>query len=348
MRKSSLLVLLALILALGLAACGGDDDDDGGGGGGGGGGDQAAAEEESTGKVAFIGVAPVTQGNWDPAGYKAFTAAAEKYNFEPTNQESVAYDAAAPVLRRLAGENDMVIAHSSGYEAAVLEVAPEFQDVWFVLFSDLSTTGGNDNVAGWAVNWNEYGYMAGAAGCFAAKEDGGDTVGHVNSVPIPAFTRYAAGEKQGAEEQGCKWVTRWTNSFEDVAKAKQAALSMINDGASVISSSADTADEGSREGAVEGKALYIGNYVAETELAPDNTITSVMINFDQAYDEMGKLFSEDALEAKKFDVDIEGGGLTYEEPFSNVSDKVAQQAADVVEKIKSGEIKVDATAEVKP
>jgi basic membrane lipoprotein Med (substrate-binding protein (PBP1-ABC) superfamily) len=88
--------------------------------------------------------------------------------------------------------------------------------------------------------------------------------------------------------------------------------------------------------------------VAETELAPDNTITSVMINFDQAYDEMGKLFSEDALEAKKFDVDVEGGGLTYEEPFSNVSDKVAQQAADVVEKIKSGEIKVDATAEVKP
>jgi basic membrane protein A and related proteins len=344
MRRSSLLVLLALILSLGLAACG-DDDDDGGGGGGGG---DAASTEESTGKVAFIGVAPVTQGNWDPAGYQAFTAAAKKYNFEPTNQESVAYDAAAPVIRRLAGENDMVIAHSSGYEAAMLEVAPEFPDVWFVLFSDLSGTGGNDNVAGWAVNWNEYGYLAAAAGCFAAQEDGGDTIGHVNSQPIPAFTRYAAGEKQAAEEQGCKWLTRWTNSFEDVAKAKQAALSMINDGASVVTSSADTADEGSREGAVEADALYIGNYVAETELAPDHTITSVMINFDQAYDEIGKLFAEDALEAKKYDVNIEGGGLTYEEPFSNVGKEVQTKATDVMEQIKSGEIEVDATAEVKP
>src|SRR5262245_30434222 len=114
MRKRYLFVLLALVLTLGLAACG--DDDDGGGGGGTDTG--GASADQPGGKVAFIGVAPVTQGNWDPAGYKAFTAAATKYNLDPTNQESVAYDAAAPVLRRLARDNDMVIAHSSGYEAA--------------------------------------------------------------------------------------------------------------------------------------------------------------------------------------------------------------------------------------
>jgi basic membrane protein A len=347
MRRYSLLVLVVLSLSFGVVACG-DDDDDSGNAGGGGGTDTAASSEESTGKVAFIGVAPVTQGNWDPAGYNAFTAAAKKYNFEPTNQESVAYDAAVPVIRRLAGENDMVIAHSSGYEAAMLEVAPEFPDVWFVVFSDLSSTGGNDNVAGWAVNWNEYGYLAGTAGCVAAKDKNGDTIGHVNSQPIPAFTRYAAGERDGAQKGGCKWTTRWTNSFEDVAKAKQAALSMINDGASVITSSADTADEGSREGAVEGDALYIGNYVPEIELAPDNTITSVMINFDQGYDEIGKLFSEDALEAKVYDVDVQGGGLTYEEPFANVPDSVQTDSQAVLDQIKNGEIKVDATAEVQP
>jgi basic membrane protein A and related proteins len=293
-------------------------------------------------------VAPVTQGNWDPAGYKAFTAAAEKYGFEPSNQESVAYDAAAPVIRRLARSNDMVIAHSSGYEAAMLEVAPEFPDVWFVVFSDLSSTGGNKNVAGWAVNWNEYGYLAGTAGCYAGKAKNAPSLGHVNSQPIPAFTRYAAGEKEAAEAQGCKWDTRWINSFDDVAKAKQAALSMINDGASVVTSSADTADEGSREGAVEGNSLYIGNYVAETDLAPDNTITSVMINFDQAYDEIGKLFSDGSLQAKVYDVNIEGGGLTYEEPFSNVKEDIQTKSVDVLNQIKDGKIKVDATAEVKP
>ena len=344
MGKRYLFVVFALVLALGLAACG-DDDDDGDSGGG---GDGAGAEQSDGKKVAFIGVAPVTQGNWDPAGYKAFTAASEKYGFEPSNQESVAYDAAAPVIRRLARSNDMVIAHSSGYEAAMLEVAPEFPDVWFVVFSDLSSTGGNENVAGWAVNWNEYGYLAGAAACLAGKAEDAPSIGHVNSMPIPAFTRYAAGAKAAAEEQGCKWGTRWINSFDDVAKAKQAALSMINDGAAAITSSADTADEGSRDGAVEGKSLYIGNYVAETELAPENTITSVMINFDQGYDEIGKLFADGSLEAKVYDVDIKGGGLTYEEPFSNVEEDIQTQSLDILEQIKNGDIEVDATAEVKP
>jgi basic membrane protein A len=345
MRKRYGFVLVALILTLALAACGGDDKKSDTGGSG---GDAAAPAEKPKKKVAFIGIAPVTQGNWDPAGYKAFTAAAEKYNFEPTNQEAVTYDGAAPVLRRLARDNEMVIAHSSGYEAAVMEVAPEFPDVWFVIFSDLSTETPPPNVAGWAINWNELGYMAGTAKCFAAKEKGSDTIGHVNSQPIPAFTRYAGGDKQAAADLGCKWLTVWTNSFEDVAKAKQAALSMINDGAGALSSSADTGDEGSREGAVEGKALFVGNYVPETELAPKNTITSVMVDFDKAYDQMGQLFSDGSIEAKRYDVDVKGGFLSYEEPFSNVGDKVMEQAKEVLAKIESGEIAVDAKAEVKP
>jgi basic membrane protein A len=252
------------------------------------------------------------------------------------------------VLKRLAADNNVVIAHSSGYEAAVLEVAPQYPDVNFIVFSDLSSTKGNKNVAGWAVNWNQYGYLAGTAACYAAKEKGGDTIGHVNSQPIPAFTRYAAGAKEAAGDLGCKWLTRWTNSFEDVAKAKQAALSMINDGAEAITSSADTADQGSREAAVEQGKLYVGNYSPEGKLAPKNTITSVLINFDASYDEMGKLYTSHQLQSKVYDVNVENGGLNYDQPFENVSKKVQSQADDVLAKIKSGEIKVDSTAEVKP
>jgi basic membrane protein A len=190
--------------------------------------------------------------------------------------------------------------------------------------------------------------MAGAANCFGAKEKGKSAIGHVNSMPIPAFTRFAAGTKQAAEEQGCKWHTVWINSFDDVAKAKQAALSMINDGAGAISTTADTADEGSREGAVEGKALFTANYVPEIELAPKNTITTVLVDFDKAYDQMGQLFNDGSIEAKRYSVDAKGGFLSYEEPFANVSEKVMTQAKDVLAKITSGDIAVDAKAEVKP
>lgn len=341
-HRRAVTAVAAAALALGAAACGGGDESTTTAGTG-----TAASGDASAGKAAMIGVAPVTQGNWDPAGYAAFTKMAETYGYEPSNQESVGYDQAAAVLRRMARDNDLIIAHSSGYEAAALEVAPDFPDTAFVVFSDLSTTNGLPNIAGWAVNWNEYGYLAGAAACFAGKERGNGSVGHVNSQPIPAFTRYAAGVKQGAEDNGCTFQTRWTNDFADVAKAKQAALSMIADGAEVITTSADTADEGSRDGAVEKDKLFIANYAPATKLAPDNTMTSIVINMDQAYDEMGKLHSEGKLEPKVYPMTVETGSLSYE-PFSNVPDSVVEQSQEVLEKIKSGEIQVDSEAELKP
>jgi basic membrane protein A len=343
MRGHRRFALAAVVggLALGAAACGSSDNKSSANSSGG------SSASSSGGKAAFIGVAPVTQGNWDPAGYHAFIGMTKKYNLKASNQESVGYDQGAAVLRRLARSNDMVISHSSGYEASALEVAPDFPKTWFIVFSDLSTTKGLPNVAGWAVNWNEYGYMAGAAGCFAAKARGGKGIGHVNSQPIPAFSRYAAGVKAGAEAYGCTFQTRWINSFSDVAKAKQAALSMIANGADVITTSADTADEGSRDAAVEKNKLFIANYAPATNLAPKNTMTSIVINMDKSYDEMGKLFSEKKLEAKVYPVDVEGGGLSYE-PFSNVDAKVKSQAEDILAKIKSGAITIDTKAALKP
>jgi basic membrane protein A and related proteins len=345
MRGHRRFALAAVVggLALGVAACGSSSDSKSSGSASA----SASAATSSGGKAAFIGVAPVTQGNWDPAGFKAFTDMAKKYGLKASNQESVGYDQGAAVLRRLARSNDLVISHSSGYEAAALEVAPDFPKTWFIVFSDLSTTKGLPNVAGWAVNWNQYGYMAGASACFAAKARGGNGVGHVNSQPIPAFARYAAGVKAGAEANGCKFQTRWTNSFSDVAKAKQAALSMIASGAEVITSSADTADEGSRDAAVEKNKLFIANYAPATSLAPKNTMTSIVINMEQAYDEMGKLFTAKKLQAKAYPVDIENGGLSYE-PFSNVDAKVKSESEAVLKEIKDGKIQIDSKATLKP
>jgi basic membrane protein A and related proteins len=336
----SRLCIVALLVALAsLAACGDDDD-------GAAGGEETAAAETSAKpgegkKVAFIGIAPVDQGNWDPAGYQAFTKMAEKYGFEASNQEGVGYDQAAAVLRRLAPENDLIVAHSGGYAAAVLEVAPEFPDTMFVVFADLASTEGNENVAGWVIDSNQTGYLAGTTACLAAQERGANKVGYVNSVPIPAFTKYAASVRDAAKELGCDFTIRWTNSFSDVAKAKQAALSMIDDGAEVLISSADTADAGSREGVVEADKLYVALFVdTEVDLAPDNTITAVHFDFDGAYDQIGKLFAAGDMEAKTYPVTVTNGMVDYVTPFRNVGKEVEEKSVAVQEQIESGELEV--------
>lgn len=334
-------VLVVALAGLGVTACGGDDDD---GGANGGGGSGAATKPGEGKKVAMIGVAPVNQGNWDPAGYQAFTKMAEKYGFDASNQESVGYDQAASVLRRLARTNDLIIAHSGGYEGAVLEVAPEFPDTKFVVFADLASTKGNENVAGWVIDANQTGYLAGTVACLAAQERGANTVGYVNSVPIPSFTKYPASVRDSAEELGCDFTIRWTNSFSDVAKAKQAALSMIDDGAEVLISSADTADAGSREGVVEADKLFVALFVpGEIDLAPEHTVTAVAFDFDGAYDQIGKLFAAGDLEAKRYPVSVTNGMVSYVTPFRNVNKEIEQKALAVQEQIKTGELEVPLT-----
>jgi basic membrane protein A len=337
----SRLCIVALLVALasvGIAACG-DDDDDGGSNGGGEADTSAKPGEGKT--VAFIGIAPVDQGNWDPAGYQAFTKMAEKYGFEASNQESVGYDQAASVLRRLAPQNDLIIAHSGGYGAAVLEVAPEFPDTFFVVFADLGSTEGNENVAGWVIDSNQTGYLAGTTACLAAQERGANGVGYVNSVPIPAFTKYAGSVRDATRELGCKFGIRWTNSFSDVAKTKQAGLSLIDDGAEVLISSADTADAGSREAVVEADKLYVALFVdSEVDLAPEHTITAVHFDFDGAYDQIGKLFASGDIEAKKYPLTVPNGMINYVTPFANVGGDVEKRSLEVYEQIKNGELEV--------
>jgi basic membrane protein A and related proteins len=337
MRKRYVFALLALLLSLWMAACGDDDDESGGGGGG-------SAAGESSAKVAFIGVAPVTQGNWDPAGYQAFTAMAEKYGFQASNQESVGYDAAPAVLRRLARENDLVMAHSGGYESAVMEVAPEFPDKHFVVFPSTSDPAPADwpsNVSAFGLNNYQVGYLVGTAACLTAKARGGDKIGWVNSVPIPAFVQYAGTAEAAAEDLGCGFAIRWTDSFSDVSKAKQAALDMIKGGAEAIASSADTADVGSREAVVDTDKRFIALFTpSEVELAPKHTTTGVVFDFDGAYDEIGRLYSSGKLEGKKYPFNVQTGGVSYVTPFKNVDASVEKKSLEVYEKIKDGSLQV--------
>jgi basic membrane protein A and related proteins len=294
-------------------------------------------------RVGYISVAPVTSGDWETANWHGMQAAASKYGLKVSNQESVGYDQAASVLSRMAPDEDVIIADSSGYEAPVLQVAPKFPKTKFIVMSDLSTTKGLKNVSGWAINWNELGYLAGTAACLAAKKDGKAAVGHVNSEPIPAFTRFAGGDQDGAKASGCSLSVTWINSFEDAAKAKQAALTMLSKGAGAITTSADTADQGSQAAAKSKKAAFIADYVPNS-----GALTSVLVDFDGAYAQVGKLLAGKQLQPKIYPISVENGLMSYSKPFAGSASGVASQAMAIERKMKSGALKVDAAHQIKP
>jgi basic membrane protein A len=305
-------------------------------------------------KVAWITAGSVTASTWDRGGYAALKGLVATLGAKESHLELVGYDQAPQVLTRLAkAGNNIIISHSSGYEPAVLQVAAEFPKTWFLIYSDLSKTNGLKNVAGWKVNWNEHGYMQGAIACLVTKTG---KVGMVSSAPIPAFTRMAAGFKQATQQVGkCAktkgaFLNTWTGSFTDVAKAKQAALALIAKGADVMADGADAAGTGSLEAMKEHNLLYVGGIADQYSQSPATIVSSVYLNFKQAYNQMASLIKSRKLKAGVYNTNLENGGILIAKPFHNVPSASAVQtkALKIVADIKSGKIKINPKAEVKP
>ena len=322
-----------MTMALTLSACGGDDNAAAGGSGDGGSGKRLRA--------AIINVDPVTSGDWEPATYGAFRRMATKYGFKASNEDGVGYDEAEAVLSRLAQTNDLVIASSAGYGDAVLKTAPKFPNTFFVVFSNLTSTNGLKNVAGFSSNWNEFGYVSGTVACLAAN---GGKIGHVNSEPIPAFTKFAGGMQQAAEDH-CKngrsdYLQTWIRSFNDVSKAKQASLQLANQGATVLIPTCDTAGQGVIEAAKQKNDKLVMSYVDQSAAAPQNVITSWRFAFDKQFDRIGSLFKADRLEPKIYEQTFANGGIDVVLPVRNVDPKVAAGVEKVVADLKAGRVTV--------
>ena len=166
-----------------------------------------------------------------------------------------------------------------------------------------------------------------------------------NSEPIPAFTKFAGGMQQAAEDH-CRngrsdYLQTWIRSFNDVSKAKQASLQLTNQGATVLVPTCDTAGQGVVEAAKEKNDKLVMSYVDQSEVAPQNVITSWRFAFDKQFDRIGSLFSKSRLEPRIYEQTFANGGIDLVLPVRNVEAKVARDVERVVADLKAGKIEVD-------
>jgi basic membrane protein A len=334
------LIFYALVVATALFAgvgCGGDDAEapagegtaDAGAQGAGGGADVAALFTQS-----------VSQGNWDPAGYKAFTAMAKKYDLNPTQVERATYEKAPAILRDLASKGTkLVILHSSGYAAAVEEVAPDFPDTEFVLFSYAEDTKGLDNYSAWSMDWDQYGFVVGAIAALASQSG---KIAIVAGEEIPSTKRTIEYISRGAKEvrSDAQLSSTYIGSWTDAAKGKEIALQALAQGADFLIPVADTAGAGVQQAADENGALTLGEYIDQSESYPSSVVTSTIVDMDGAYDEIGKAFTDGTLKGQIVQMNVEKGDLSLVTPFKHVESSVEEQAKKLLDDIASGAVDV--------
>jgi len=292
-------------------------------------------------EVAGLFTGAVTQGNWDPPGFAAFQKMAKTYGFKSSYVEHATYEKAPAILRQLAARGvKMIICQSSGYSAAILEVAKEFPQTQFVLYSYAASTGGLKNYTAWSVNWDEYGYVTGA---IAAASSANKHIAIISGEEIPSAKRAHEFTTRGAMAvmPDIQVDKVFTGSFTDIAKAKEIATSVILRGADVLLPSADLADAGIQQAAEEEKKLTIGAYMDQSRLFPGAIITSTVLNFDKAYDQMGQMMKAGTLGGQIFQMDLANDGWTLVKPFQHVAPAVETQVFGLMGKLALGEIKLE-------
>lgn len=204
---------------------------------------QIPAIEQGKFNVAFVYVGPIGDGGWTYAHNEGRLYVEEKMGdkVHTVYLENVPEGTDAErVIRNLARAGfDAVFTTSFGYMDPTETVASEFPDKYFVHVSGYKKA---DNFANLFGAMESMKYLSGMIAGARAAEDGSKRVGYIAPFPIPEVIRLLNATALGMRKTcaDCVMDIRWTFSWFDPNLERESAASLIDGGASVVVTGADT------------------------------------------------------------------------------------------------------------
>jgi basic membrane protein A and related proteins len=271
---------------------------------------------------------------------EGFLAGTAKYGYEQKQVVELTDPATYEQTVRQVAESGVtiVVATFPPMIDPIKAVAPDFPNVNFVI---IDARLGQDfpNVQELFFFENESSYLAGVAAGLTTKTN---KVGFIGGDDVDVINRYLVGYYEGAHASNPNVTVCWTyaKSFEDPAKGKELALSMINDGVDVLHAATAGTQLGIYE-AVEAQDIpLISADVDVRPLAPKAGLFATGPRFDQA---VVLPLEQNATGTFKAGYQQYGlaSGLVGMTGFSGrVPLDVAEKVTEAQARIASGEIKV--------
>ena len=276
---------------------------------------------------------------WMESGYDGLVASEKKYGDKIKVQmiENINYGDMGQALTTLATKNQLVVGVGGQTQAAVLAVAKKFPAVKF------SIVGGNNgamppNVAGYDVKQAEIAYVAGAVAAMLSKAGG---VSYVGGLQIPSIVN--AGKEFGLGAKSVnpdiKYFETYTGDFDDVAKAKEATLAAIGQGADVHYHILNLGLRGMEQAAREKGTHIIGSYTDRCGTDPlyvAYSITGVGYQVEYAIDEMVSGTWKPGYKA----FGLAAGPQASDMVVCDATPEMKQKVAAIEDAVRSGKVKV--------
>jgi basic membrane protein A and related proteins len=199
--------------------------------------------EQGKFNVAFVLIGPHDDGGWSQSHYEGLEYVQKNVeNVHTAYIENVPEGAdSEQVFRSLARKGfDLIIGTSFGYMDPMATVAEEFPDQTFVHVSGYKSN--NKNFGNLFGAMEDMKYLAGMVAGSRAKADGNPKLGYMATFPIPEELRLGNAFMLGAKKTcpECTMDVRWINTWHDPVAEKDAAASLMDAGAQVVLTGADT------------------------------------------------------------------------------------------------------------
>ena len=281
-------------------------------------------------KIAIVTPGPISDNGWNQAGYEGIKAAEKKLGVKSAYSEQVPQPEHMEVISDYARRGyNLIFAHGGEMESAVFRIAKKFPNVTFAITNGDKSGG---NVAMIEHNFNQFGYVLGYLGGKMTKTG---KAGYICGEKIKVCTDFESSFPKGfkaARPDGEVFVT-YTNEWSNIAKAKQAALLQISQGADILFPVLDQGVIGAFRAAEEKSVWAFGMYYDVIQDYPDVTLQSAILDISKAIVIFTELAMNGKAEGKVYRYGIGSGaarlGTFHPKIPADVRNEVEQIMADL-------------------
>ncbi|MBI2691421.1 MAG: BMP family ABC transporter substrate-binding protein [Solirubrobacterales bacterium] len=283
---------LAMLAAFGVTACGSDS--------------KTSTTSDAKGQtVGFLYVGPKNDFGYNQAAYEGSLEVAKNIPGTKLIQaENVPETSeASRVMEKMIKDGATTIfATSYGHLQPMLAVAKKYPNVTFEHQGGVKS---GANVGSYFGQIYEAQYLTGMAAGLATKSN---KLGYVVAVPIPQTLLNVNAFELGAKSVNPKAKTTvvFTGSWCDPAKQKEAADTLIQGGADVLSQHQDCTKT-IVETTEKAGAMSVGYHADASSLAPNGWLTGSVWNWGPLYTDIVKTIGEGKWKGSKYDADYRVG-----------------------------------------
>ena len=264
-----LMLILVMSFTLLLTGCGGGADTPA----------PVDQPEESKTVVGFIYIGHIGDAGWTDAHDLGRQALIEELGVETIIQENVpeSQEIEQVVANMIDQGANVIVATSFGYMNYLENISADYPEVVFLHASGYKMT---DNMGNYFGRMYEARYLSGIV---AGLQTETNEIGFVAAMPIPEVIRginaFALGVK--SVNPDAKINVRWTNTWIDPAKAKEAAKALLDANCDVITQHQDSIAP--VQAAAEKGVTAIGYNLDSRDMVPEAFLTAPIWNWGAYY-----------------------------------------------------------------